>query len=45
MPIGVTDYYNLGSLLKGQEKKLKEMEGLLSQIQHDVRQIAQAMRR
>ena len=43
--IGVTDYYNLGSLLKAQEKKLKEMEGQLSQIQSDVRKIAQAMRR
>jgi hypothetical protein len=42
-PIGVTDYYNLGSLLKDQEKKLEEMDSRLSRIQNDMHQIAQAL--
>jgi len=44
-PIGVTDYFNIGAIAKKQEKKLEEMEQKLSQIQHDVHQIAQAMQR
>jgi predicted transcriptional regulator len=41
--IGVTDFWNLGSLLKSQEKKIEEMENKLSSIQSSVSQIVQAL--
>jgi predicted nucleic-acid-binding Zn-ribbon protein len=41
--IGVTDFFNLGSLLQDQEKKLKEMDGRLAGIEHSVHQIVQAL--
>jgi hypothetical protein len=41
--IGVTDFWNLGSLLKVQEKKIVEMEKKLSSVQSSVSQIAHAL--
>jgi hypothetical protein len=45
VPVGVQDYYNLGSLLKDQEKRIKSLEadvenvaGLLTQVVNALRQ-------
>ena len=43
-PIGVTDYWNVGTLLKNQEKKMAELESQLSSIQSSVTQIARALK-
>ncbi|GFE57697.1 hypothetical protein AOG1_15770 [Geobacter sp. AOG1] len=39
-PIGVLDYYNLGTLMKKQEKSIDDIESRLSNIEHTLRQIA-----
>lgn len=43
-PIGVTDYWNVGTLLKNQEKKMAELESQLSLIQSSVSQIARELK-
>jgi hypothetical protein len=43
VPVGVTDYWNVGTLLKNQEKKIAELESKLSSIQNAVNQIARAL--
>jgi hypothetical protein len=42
-PIGVTDYYNLGQLLKNQEKKIASLEQKIDYIQNGVNQIVHAL--
>jgi hypothetical protein len=44
-PVGVQDYYNLGQLLKEQEKKLKQLESRLSGIQSALDGIVRALQR
>lgn len=44
-PVGVQDYYNLGGLLKEQEKKLKQLESRLSGIQSALDGIVRALQR
>ena len=44
-PFGVTDYWNIGTLLKQQEAQIKELRSQLSAVSHAVQQIAQVMRR
>jgi hypothetical protein len=44
-PIGVTDYYNLGSLLKGQEEEISKIQSQLGNLAHTVDQIADALDR
>jgi hypothetical protein len=43
-PIGVTDYYNAGSLLKKQEKAIADLTKKIDYLQATVGRIAQAMR-
>ena len=38
-PVGVLDYYNIGSLLKTQEKALKDLDSRISTIEHNLNQI------
>lgn len=38
-PIGVLDYYNLGSLIKDQEKTIKNLDHRMSNIEHTLNQI------
>lgn len=45
IPVGVQDYYNLGGLLKEQEKKLKQLESRLSGMQSALDGIVRAMQR
>jgi predicted nucleic-acid-binding Zn-ribbon protein len=49
VPIGITEYYDAGDLLKEQEKKLIAMEGRLTRIESYLQQlsqqVAQALRR
>ena len=42
-PIGITDYYNLGSLLKGQEKQIAELQAKVDAMGHTINQIAHAL--
>jgi transposase-like protein len=44
-PFGVTEYYNLGQLLKKQEEAVADLGQRLRSIEHSLHQIAQAMRR
>lgn len=39
-PIGVLDFFNLGSLMKDQEKSIKNLDNRLSNIEHVLQQIA-----
>lgn len=43
--IGFTDYYNLGALIKGQEKEIADLKKTVRDIQTYVHQIASNMRR
>ena len=43
--LGVTDYFNTGTLLKNAEKERGKVETKIDQITHTVRQIADAVRR
>lgn len=40
-PFAVTDYYNVGALLKDQEKKVDALTSQMANIDHMLRQIAQ----
>ena len=42
-PIGVTDYYNIGQLLKNQEKTIASLEQKLSHIEDSLNQIAHVL--
>jgi len=42
-PVGVTDFYNTGSLLKKQEKQLAALDSRLSQIEASLQAIAYAL--
>jgi hypothetical protein len=42
-PIGITDFYNLGNLLKQQEKAIADLDRKISSIQSSVGQIAHAL--
>jgi hypothetical protein len=42
-PIGITDYYNSGVLLKQQEKAIADLGQKIAQIEHSVNQIAYAL--
>jgi hypothetical protein len=42
-PFGVTDYYSAGTLIKNQEKQMKEMSDRLAAMEHTLRQIAHAL--
>jgi hypothetical protein len=42
-PIGVTDYYNVGSLLKQREKTLADLQSKLSIMSQQMNQIAQLL--
>ena len=44
-PVGVQDYYNIGGLLKEQEKKLKQLESRLSEMQSALDGIVRALQR
>jgi hypothetical protein len=44
-PFGIVDYFNLGTLLKKQEKKVEELDRRLSSIESTLQQIVQALRR
>lgn len=44
-PVGVQDYYNLGELLKEQEKKLRQLESRLSGMQSALDGIVRALQR
>ncbi len=44
-PFGVTDFYNLGALLKQQEKAVAALSHKVEGIEHMVRQIAYALQR
>jgi hypothetical protein len=43
-PIGVTEFYSVGALLKSQEKVIADLGKKISQIENAVSQIARAMR-
>jgi hypothetical protein len=45
VPVGVQDYYNLGSLLNDQEKKLKQIESRLSAMQSALDGIVRELQR
>jgi len=42
-PIGVTDFYNVGQMVKNQEKAIADLGSKLNQMSHTVDQIAYAM--
>jgi hypothetical protein len=42
-PIGVTDYYNVGSILKLQEKAIADLQSKLDAMGHQMNQIAHAL--
>jgi hypothetical protein len=42
-PIGITDYYNLGSLLKLQEKAIAGLESKLDAMTHTMNQMAHVL--
>jgi hypothetical protein len=42
-PIGVTDFYNLGQLLKNQEKAIAALEQKIDHVHSTVSQIAHAL--
>jgi hypothetical protein len=44
-PAGVQDYYNLGQLLKEQDKRLKQLEARLSGVQSALDGIVRALQR
>lgn len=43
VPAGVVDYFNLGALLKQQESAIQSLDSRLSQIEHKLIQIIQAI--
>lgn len=42
-PIGITDFYNIGQLLKNQEKSMADLESQLSRMTQTIDQMAQAL--
>ncbi len=42
-PIGITDYYNVGSLVKQQEASIKELQSKLKNVEYIVTQIAHVL--
>jgi len=40
VPIGVLDYYNLGSLLQEQKKLIEALASRVSNVEHSLNQIA-----
>lgn len=42
-PFGVVDYYNLGQLLKNQEKSIANLESKVDSMAHTLNQIAYAL--
>ena len=43
-PIGVLDYFNIGALIKDQEKSINKLESRMSSIEHSLQQIAHYLR-
>ena len=44
-PAGVMDFWNIGTLLKKQEKQISDMDTRLQKMEYTLNQIAQALRR
>lgn len=44
-PVGVLDYYNLGGLLKDQEKEIAGLKRQLSNVESGIGQILQCLQR
>ncbi|MCK1632659.1 hypothetical protein [Bradyrhizobium sp. 162] len=44
-PIGVMDFWNIGTLLKKQEKQISDLSSRLQNMEHTLSQIAQVLRR
>jgi hypothetical protein len=42
-PIGITDFYNLGQLLKNQEKAITALGQKMDNLEYTVGQVAQAL--
>jgi predicted nucleic-acid-binding Zn-ribbon protein len=42
-PFGVTDYYNVGTLLKQQEKAIAQLDAKLDRMAHAINQIAHVL--